>query len=298
MKVLFTGATGFLGQPLVEHLAVLGHTCAIVTRDIARASAMSWPRGTTFATWDRLPVCEAAIHLAGSSPVGWWTRRRRAEIRASRVETTRRLVGWYGHRPGEILTEDSPPDPRNRFRSQVCRAWEAAANETAAFGTRVVNLRIGNVFHPSGGYLGKVLPLFRCGFCATLGDRAQMLSWISLADAAHLIAFALENDTMHGPLNVTGPNPITQSDFACGVAKACHRRVLCRLPRTLLRMVLGEFASAILDDQHIVPRRAEALGFHFSHPAWRLFLAEHQLAEQCMPDTHFAAQENGWQHTR
>src|SRR5581483_11962595 len=134
----------------------------------------------------------------------------RRAIYNSRVLGTRRLVnrlpdavslpkvflcasaaGYYGHRPGEPLDETSPPG--RGFRAETCVAWEAEACKAEALGIRTVLLRFGNVLDPSGGYLGRMLPLLRRGFCFVLGDPADRFAWISLEDALRMIEFAMAN---------------------------------------------------------------------------------------------------------
>ena len=287
MKVALTGATGFLGRPLVAHLHALGHQCVVLSRDPQRARRAFSP-AVAVAPMDRLPPCEAVIHLAGESVVGLWTPWKRRAILASRVAGTRRLIaamrelssppriflcasaiGLYGHRPGEELVESSPPDPRDRFRAQVCRAWEAAAREAEDIGARVTLLRLGNVMDPSGGFLGGLLPLYRCGASFMFGDADACLSWISLEDAVRLIGFALEKATLGGPVNVVAPAAVSQRALAQTLAVRLGRPVRGRVPARALRLLLGEFSAALLDDQNVVPQRALAAGFRFAHPAWR-----------------------------
>jgi uncharacterized protein (TIGR01777 family) len=272
MRIAITGASGFLGRPLSEHLAAIGHECIALRRN-----------------QDTIPKADAVIHLAGENPAGLWTPWKRRAIRDSRVNGTRTLVaalretppkvllcasavGIYGHRPGENLDENSPPDPRMRFRAQVCTAWEQAAREASKFGTRAVQLRLGNVMDPSGGFLGKLLPLYRVGGCFVLGEAQASLAWVSLLDAVRMIAFAVEHTELSGPLDVVAPHSITQQTLARTLAPRIGTRVRGRLPAVLLRCVLGEFASALIDDQNVLPTKALAAGFKFAHPAWRSWL--------------------------
>ena len=289
MRVLITGGTGFLGRPLVAHLAGLGYDCTVLTRDPERAARSGFPGSVKIAPGDgALPPADAVIHLAGESVVGLWTQRKRRAILASRVAGTRRLVaalrasavrphtllaasaiGIYGDRPGETLDETSPLDPAMRFRAVVCREWESAANEAADLGLRVVNLRIGNVLDPSGGYLGGLLPVCRLLGGVQLGNPQAALSWVAREDAVRLIAFALANDRWFGPLNVTAPAPVTQREFAAELALALSRRVIAHIPPWLIEMALGEFSRALLDDQRILPAKAATAGFPFAHPSLR-----------------------------
>jgi uncharacterized protein (TIGR01777 family) len=288
MKIAITGATGFLGRPLIAHLCALGHECTALTRDPVCACHAGFPASVAICDIANLPETDAVIHLAGENPAALWTPWKRRAIFASRVLGTQRLVaamrdlpcpprvflcasavGYYGHRPGEKLDEKSPLDPRRRFRAQVCLAWEEAARQAAAFGARVVMLRLANVMDRSGGLLGTLLPVYRHGGCFILGAADASHAWISLTDAVNLITFAVENDALRGPLNVVAPHAITQRILTTTLARRLGLRVRGRIPVPLLRCALGELSSALIDDQNVTPTQALDSGFQFTQPAWR-----------------------------
>lgn len=291
MKVAITGATGFIGRALVEHLGALGCECTALTRRPDRAR---FPGAVRVEKAGTLPGgLDAVIHLSGESVAGLWTPWKRRAILASRVESTRALVaamrsdsarprvfitasavGIYGHRPGESLDETSPCDPRLRFRAQVCRAWEDAACEAEAPGVRVVQLRFGNVLGLGGGFLEKLLRAYRLGGCWVLGRPDAAVSWVGLLDCVRLVAFALESAALRGPVNVTSPYAITQRKLAASLAQRLGARLRGGVPPRFLELALGELSCALLDDQRVVPHRALAAGFHFLQPAWRGFLED------------------------
>ncbi len=261
-----TGASGFLGRPLAARLAAAGHSVVPLPREMGA-----------------LPGVDALVHLAGESVAGLWTARKRRAILESRVEGTRRLVlrmrglgrppavfvsasatGIYGHRPGEILDDDALPGAG--FRSDVCRAWEAEARAAEALGVRTVLLRFGSVLDPGGGYLGKMAPLLRRGFCFVLGRGSDRFPWISREDATRLVEFAIETPGLSGPVNAVAPRTATQKEFARAAAALFRRHVLGRVPRRVLRALLGEFARAFIDSQDVRPAKALRHGFVFQHP--------------------------------
>ncbi|MGV3532538.1 MAG: TIGR01777 family oxidoreductase [Chthoniobacteraceae bacterium] len=290
MRIAITGATGFLGRPITQYLHSIGWECVAISRNPAQAEV---PGASRVVSYDGLPECDAVLHLAGESVVGLWTPAKRRAILRSREESTRALiarmralprpprvflcasaVGWYGNRPGEILTEDSTPDPSRAFRWKVCDAWERAASEAEALGCRVVHLRISHVLDPRGGYLGGLLPVYSRFGCWVLGNPQAALSWIGMEDYVRMVGFALESEAIRGPLNVATPNAITQRALTGGLAQRLGKPVRGRIPAPLLRGALGEFSRAILDDQRVVPAKAEALGFRWAFPAWRGWLQE------------------------
>lgn len=293
MRVVVTGGTGFIGRSLVAHLAGLGYECTVLTRNAARAANCGLPRGVRIVKDGPFPAADAVIHLAGESVAALWTPRKRREILASRVEGTRRLVkalrdakvrphtllaasavGFYGDRPGELLDESSAIDPRGSFRSRVCGEWEAAAAEADLLGMRVVHLRLGNVLDPRGGYLGGLLPIYRWLGGFTLGAPEAKIPWISRTDAVRLIAFALAHERWFGALNLAAPRPVTHREFARGLSQRLGRPFFGAMPPSLVRLALGEFSTALLDDQEVVPAKALQAGFTFEHPTWNEWAAE------------------------
>ena len=261
-----TGANGFLGRPLSRRLTAAGHTVIPIPRQLGA-----------------LPMVDAVIHLAGESIAGFWTARRKRRIFESRVEGTRRLVermveldrrprvfisasaaGFYGHRPGEVLTEESSNG--RGFRARVCAAWEAEARAAEALGIRTVIPRFGTILDPSGGYLGKLMPLYRRGLCFVIGRASDRFPWISLEDAIRFIERSLADPSIRGPVNVVAPGTATQGEFARAIAAWLGRHVLGRLPRTALRLALGELATAFTDSQDVRPAEAIRRGFEFLHP--------------------------------
>lgn len=267
LVIAVTGSHGFVGSALTASFRAAGHTVLPVPREIGL-----------------LPGCDVLIHLAGESPAGPWTAPKRRAIFESRVLGTRRIVGrlqdavalprvflcasavgYYGHRPGEPLDESSAPG--HGFRPETCVAWEAEARKAEELGIRTVRLRFGQVLDPSGGYLGRMLPLLRRGLCFVLGDPADRFSWISLADAVRMVDFAMRSESVRGALNVTAPVAATQGAFAKAAAALAGRRVVGRLRAGLLRAALGELASAFVDIQDAAPARALQEGFGHVHPS-------------------------------
>lgn len=282
MKILLTGATGFVGQPLVKHLVESGYDCWIISRSPKRAK-INLPAGApTLSYSDNWPTVDAVINLAGETIAGLWTMSKRRKVMMSRVTSTRRLVRWmaqveprpkmfismsavgiYGDRPGETLTESSPLDPQRKFRYLVCSAWEQEAMRAEGLGVRVVTLRLGNVLNPAGGYLGQLLQLYHYLPIVGFGNPKSMLSWVSLDDAVRLIQFALETPTLSGPLNVTAPNPVSQGEFTHALAQSRQRRRWGYIPNPLIRLGAGDFSQAFLDSQAILPSKALSYDFQF-----------------------------------
>lgn len=292
MRILITGGTGYVGYPLTQHLGALGHVCVIMTRTPELARQRTWLAHTQcIAPTDPIPPIEAVINLAGDSVVGLWTRKKRRAIFDSRVVGTHALVqqlcalsprpsvllsasavGIYGHRPQEILDESSSPSAVDDFRAHTCVAWEAAAVVAETCGIRTVQLRFGNILSTDGGYLGTLRTALRWLPCVIPGDPHVMMPWVSRDDAIRLITVTLEKTHLRGPLNVVSPHVVTQGEFFETVAQCLGTRVRGRLPTWLVRRVLGEFATAFLYSQHVVPNKALSAGFVFQDPTLHAYL--------------------------
>lgn len=235
---------------------------------------------------------DAVVHLAGESIAqGRWTERKKARIRESRVQGTRLLcealarsdrppnvlisasaVGYYGDRGAEELDEASGPG--TGFLAEVCRAWEAATEPAAAAGVRVVLARFGVILAPHGGALARLLRLFRFGLGGRLGSGRQYFSWITLGDVVRAICFAVQNDSLRGPVNFVAPNPVTNRELTAAVGRALRRPTLLPVPAWALRLALGEMADQLLlCSTRALPRRLLEKSFVFQTPELQSALA-------------------------
>lgn len=290
MKIAMTGATGFLGQHLVESLLTQGHTVRVLVRNKAsaqerwgsRCELIHWPSTEQTIPTDAFDHTDAVIHLAGESVSGRWTSSKRRAIMRSRQGGTRRVVealgksqngpkhllsssaiGYYGDRGITELDESSPMG--DLFLSEVCHVWENEAMQAATDTTRVSLLRTGIVLHPEGGALKEMMPLFRKGLGGKLGAGRQMWSWIHLEDWIRAVVYILEA-TVEGPVNLTAPTPLPQSEFAKELAQILHRPAFLPAPAFALKAVLGGFASEVLTSKNVLPKKLLEAGFEFHFP--------------------------------
>ncbi len=286
MKILVTGSSGFIGSALLQVLRKKGHQLLRLTRKGSRSpDQVFWDPMKRQLEFTALEGIDQVIHLAGK-PIasGRWTTKNKSLIRSSRVQGTRLLaealaqlasppktflcasaIGYYGDRAGEPLMEESASG--DGFLAEMGRRWEQAAEPILQMGSRVVHLRFGLVLHPTGGALSKMLPLFRLGLGGPLGSGQQYVSWITLEDAVRAILYALETQTLSGPVNVVAPQSVTNREFTRQLGAALRRPAVLSTSAYLLRLMLGEMADeTLLASTRACPRKLESSGFTFRHP--------------------------------
>ncbi len=279
-KIVVTGASGLIGSALCAQLKSDGHQVIKVVRRAARVSdEVSWNPLKAEIDLAGLEGADAVFHLAGAG-VGdkRWSAAYRSEILNSRLLSTTTIanaceqiqpevfisasaVGYYGETGDRSVTETDRGG--EDFLSIVCREWELAANQAPS--VRTVKLRTGLVLDPTGGALGRMLPIFKFGLGGKLGSGKQWWSWITLHDQIRAMIF-LMNSKIEGPVNITSPNPVTNQEFTAALARALKRPAIFPAPAFALRAALGGFSSEILGSKKVIPKILLENEFEFDYP--------------------------------
>lgn len=291
MRIAVTGSTGLIGSALVRSLLADGHEVVRLVRRRSRVGRQ--PDGTVGVGWNPhllqvdaagLEGVDAVVHLAGAG-VGdrRWTESYKQEIRDSRVLGTETVagalarlkqppkvlvsasaVGYYGQTGDRVIDEDAPAG--DDFLARVCVEWEAAARPAADAGIRVVHPRTGLVLSAAGGAAGRMLPLFRLGLGGRLGSGEQFWSIVSLADEVAALRFLIDREEMTGPVNLTGPEPVTNAELTEVLGQLLGRPAVFAVPSFALRAALGEMAVEVVGSHRVLPQRLLAAGFRFRYP--------------------------------
>jgi uncharacterized protein (TIGR01777 family) len=286
MKLVITGATGFIGSFLVEQLRQK-HSLELFSRkppsDTRNLRWVAWDPGSSGAWEKSIDGADGIINLVGEPIAGKrWSPEQKEKIRSSRVRTTRVLVeaigkannkpkflinasavGYYGPRGDEVLTESSKPG--EGFLADVCRQWEEEARRAEDHGIRVVVLRTGIVLAKGKGALAKMVKPFKFFAGGPLGSGQQWMPWIHIDDEVGLIQFLMDRSDAAGPFNATAPNPVTMEQFCKALGVAVNRPSWAGVPASLLTLALGEMADMLLTGQRAVPEAAEKLGYNFRY---------------------------------
>ncbi|MCU0304251.1 MAG: TIGR01777 family oxidoreductase [Thermoanaerobaculales bacterium] len=287
MKIIVSGASGFVGSTLVAGLRRHGHEVAtLVRRAPADPTELRWDPAAGELDPAALAGADAVVNLNGRSiSSGRWTPNIKDELRSSRLDSTRTLVramagadpappllvnasatGFYGDRGDEPLDESSPPG--RGFLAELCREWEAAALEATTGGARVVLLRLGMVLGSGGGALERMLTPFKLGVGGPIGSGRQFWPWIAIDDVVGAVEHLLGRGDVEGPVNLVAPGEATSRGFARALGEHLDRPAVMPAPAFAVRLGLGEMADALLlASSRVRPAVLETSGYRFRAPA-------------------------------
>lgn len=283
MRIVIAGSSGLIGTNLVAQLRSDGHeVLRLVRRPATASSEITWNPAAGEIDTKALAGVDVIINLAGAG-VGdhRWTDKYKAEILNSRVQTTSLIskaaaevkpkvlvnasaIGFYGDTADRKVDETSPVG--EGFLADVVKQWEAATKPAEDAGVRVVKIRTGLVVSGKGGAWGRLLPLFKLGLGGRLGNGKQYWSFISMRDEVNAIKFVMENEKISGPVNLTAPEPATNSEVTKAMAKVLKRPALLNVPAFALELVLGEFSQEVLGSARVLPKVLSENGFVFADP--------------------------------
>jgi len=299
MRVIITGGTGLIGRALAESLAADRHDVIVLSRSPEKAilpagvRAERWD-GRTASGWGALADgADAIVNLAGESIGGEnmvalitkrWTPERKQLIRSSRVNAGMAVrqaiegakqkprvliqasaVGYYGVRGDEEITEDTLAG--SDALAKICLDWEATTAEVERMGVRRAVIRTaGVVMSTQGGALPFMLLPFKLFVGGPLGSGKQWFSWIHIQDQVRAIRFLMDTPSASGAFNVCAPNPLTNADLSRVIGQVMHRPSFLPTPALVMRLLLGEKSTLVLDGQRQMPKRLQQMGFEFRFP--------------------------------
>jgi uncharacterized protein (TIGR01777 family) len=287
MKILITGGSGFVGSTLAKDLLAEGHQ-VLATGTSPKHKTVHHENfryiqadTTREGNWqEELKVVDGVINLAGRSIFGRWTGQYKKQIYDSRILTTRNVVdalvngkgsflcsasavGYYGDRGDDVLTEADPAG--KGFLAEVGQDWENEALRAKSHNIRVTTMRFGIILGKGGGAMEKMVPAYRMYVGGPLGDGTQWFPWIHLSDVSKAIQFLMNNEHLTGVFNFCSPHPVRNRDLAKTMGKILKVPAIMPAPKLMIRMVMGEMASALFDSHRVNPERLLASGFEFQY---------------------------------
>ena len=282
MKIAIAGASGLVGAAISPQLEADGHAIVRLVRNSPKGDEIEWHPNHDSIAPEKLEGFDTIINLAGENIAeGRWTDEKKKKIHDSRVHGTHLLseviakltnkpraflcasaTGIYGDRGDEILDEQS--ESGGGFLAGVCREWEKATEPAHRAGVRVVNLRFGPILARAGGMLEKMLTPFKMGLGGKIGSGKQFISWVGIEDSVAAMKLALNDESIHGPLNVVSPAPVTNERFTRTLGEVLSRPTVMAMPAFAARLAFGEMADEmLLVSQKVMPKKLQAAGFQF-----------------------------------
>ena len=288
-KIIITGGTGLLGSKLGIKLSREGNEITLLTRNTSQArEELIWAKHIK--EWDYtkpeqwkniIDGKDAVVHLAGANlSAKRWSDNYKKIIYESRINSTRNIVnvikscevrpkvlitvsavGIYGNRNDELLNENSKPGID--FLANLCKDWEEEAEKVENYHVRRVTLRLGIVLSREGGMLKKLLPSFKLFVGGSIGTGNQWIPWIHIKDATDIVDFVIKNDSVSGVFNCGAPGIVRMKDFTETLGRIINRPAYFRIPKFVLRMVLGEIADTIVSSQRISIEKLLGTGYNF-----------------------------------
>lgn len=287
MKIIITGATGFIGRELCKRLCERKDQVTVFTRDIQIAK-YKLPFIRKFVEWDynspgkwekKISGADCVIHLAGANLFGHrWSKNYKDLILSSRKTSTQNLVkaingaekkpsvficssavGYYGSRKNEILIEEK--NAGDDFLAGVCKTWEEEAKKIE--GTRRVSIRTGVVLGAEEGALSRMIPAYEKYLGGSLGSGKQWFPWIHIDDLVNIFIYAIDNNNILGALNACSPNPVRMKDFAKTLGRVLKKPYFVKVPEFALRIALGESAKPVLASLRVIPEKLIQNKFDF-----------------------------------
>jgi uncharacterized protein (TIGR01777 family) len=289
-KVLITGGSGLVGRHLSDKLAEHGYEVAHLSRYKSKASKYPtylWDISSGLIDEAAFNNVDYVVHLAGAGVADKrWTDERKKVLASSRIDSAHLIydhlknkkqkieafisasaIGIYGFETGSILLKEDRKQLGDDFLATLTKKWELAADQFADISTRVVKLRIGLVLAESGGLLDKLVPITKFGLGSAFGSGDQYMSWIHIEDLVNMFISAIEQDTMKGVYNAVAPNPTTNKEFLQTLSDVLNRPFfLPNTPKFLMRMALGELASAVTGGNNVSSEKISQSGFKFKFP--------------------------------
>jgi uncharacterized protein (TIGR01777 family) len=289
-NILITGGSGLLGTSLSQKLDTLGYEVIHLSRyksKVSKYRIFTWNIASGSIEEGAFDGVDYIIHLAGAGVADKrWTDERKKVLASSRIDSATLMhkqlktsgkkikafisasaIGIYGFDTGSIVQTEDRTQLGDDFLATLTKKWEHAADQFNDMADRVVKFRIGLVLSKKGGLLEKLVPVTKFGLASAFGNGEQYMSWVHIDDLVEMFVKAIEDDSLEGPFNAVAPNPVTNKEFLKALTETLHKPFfLPDTPKFILRMALGELASAITGGNKVSCEKIQKSGFQFQYP--------------------------------
>ncbi|MEW9052351.1 MAG: TIGR01777 family oxidoreductase [Neobacillus sp.] len=289
MKIVIAGGSGFIGKKLTETLLAEGHQIVILTRrgelSTGKITYVRWLE-QNLAPEKEIIHADAVINLAGVSiNDGRWTNNHQKQIYESRMTATDelvRIIEAFKEKPSVLINAsaigiypasleatytEASVETAADFLGKTVRDWENKAKQVEEAGIRAVLMRFGVVLGNEGGALPLMALPYKLFAGGTVGSGQQWVSWVHVSDVVRAIAFALKNENIRGPVNVTSPSPLRMEEFGRTIGAVLHRPHWLPVPGFAMKLALGKKSALVLEGQHVRPEVLLREGFEFKYPS-------------------------------
>lgn len=287
MKIIIAGGTGFLGENLENYFTEKGSQVYILTRRPQRGNEIYWDAKTLGEWKNTLEQSDVLINLTGKSVDCRYDEKNRAEIYASRIESTKILQEavnscivkpkvWlnassatiYVHSEKHLNTEENGVIGDD-FSMNICKSWEAEFFKNHNEGIRKAALRTSIVLGNNGGAFPKLKMITKLGLGGKQGRGTQMISWIHIDDFCNAVDWIIQNENIEGAINITAPAPLTNDDMMKQLRKQFKAPFGLDAPIWQLEIAslfLNTETELLLKSRNVYPEKLIESGFQFSCP--------------------------------
>lgn len=287
MKVLITGATGFIGTALCSHLVKNNHSVHYLVTDTAdikdkdNYKGFLWNPEKNEIDLNSLADVDAIVNLAGHTINCKWTDENKKQIHDSRINCSNTLfnalqnndhqvksivnasaIGIYQSNETAVYDENST-DFGTDFLAEVCKDWETANLRFEGLEIKTAITRFGLILSKDNGVLHELAKVVSKGLGANLGNGKQWMSWVHFNDVIEII-YQLLKDQQNGVFNVVAPNAVKQNEFLKLLAAKLNKPLwLPNIPSVFIKIGLGERSALVLSSQHVQSVKLPEIGYKF-----------------------------------
>ncbi|MFC5051025.1 TIGR01777 family oxidoreductase [Rubritalea spongiae] len=275
------GASGLLGGKLAGEYDSMDWEVVRFSRKEREVAGQNWKKLSA----EALSGLDVLVNLAGEPIDQRWTEENKKLFWESRVGVTEQItkmvsqlpsedrpktwvnasaVGIYGDGGESELIEESPT--ADGYLAELCEHWERAASAIEVSTCQVFSIRIGVVLGKESAAWKKMASIFKLGLGGRLGSGQQWFPWIHIDDIVGGIVHLSQIEGACGAYNLVAPEQVRNVEFTKSLASELNRPAILPVPSFGLKLMLGEFADALLASQRVSSEKLRQTGYKWRYP--------------------------------